>query len=164
MNIMELGAIGELVGGVAVIGTLGYLAIQVRQSTKAARSTSYQAAVASVSEWTRCLGSGAALELLFHGASEDPASQTEGQLVQYRYLLLSIVRNYENIHYQYQNGSLDKATWLPWATRIRRASSTPGFREWWPTQRTVFNAAFRELIDSAQPTASTATSWSDAEA
>ena len=30
MDIMELGAIGELVGGVAVIGTLGDLAAQVR--------------------------------------------------------------------------------------------------------------------------------------
>ena len=33
MNIMELGAIGELVGGVAVVGSLIYLALQVRQST-----------------------------------------------------------------------------------------------------------------------------------
>ena len=32
MNIMELGAIGELVGGVAVIGSLIYVGLQVRQS------------------------------------------------------------------------------------------------------------------------------------
>ena len=37
MDIMELGAIGELVGGVAVIATLIYLAIQVRQSNNLAR-------------------------------------------------------------------------------------------------------------------------------
>ncbi len=42
MNIMELGAIGELVGGVAVIATLGYLAAQVRHSARASRSASYQ--------------------------------------------------------------------------------------------------------------------------
>ena len=34
MNWTALGAIGELVGGVAVIGTLIYLATQVRQNTK----------------------------------------------------------------------------------------------------------------------------------
>ena len=34
MDIMELGAIGELVGGVAVIATLVYLAMQVRQSNR----------------------------------------------------------------------------------------------------------------------------------
>ena len=37
MDIMELGAIGELVGGVAVIATLIYLAVQVRQNTDLAQ-------------------------------------------------------------------------------------------------------------------------------
>ena len=35
MNIMELGALGEFVGAVAVVVTLGYLALQVRQSKSA---------------------------------------------------------------------------------------------------------------------------------
>ncbi len=34
MNWTAIGAIGELVGGVAVIGTLVYLAMQIRQNTK----------------------------------------------------------------------------------------------------------------------------------
>ena len=37
MDIMELGAIGELVGGVAVLATLVYLAIQIRQNTASNR-------------------------------------------------------------------------------------------------------------------------------
>ena len=45
MDIVELGAIGELVGGVAVVATLVYLAMQVRQTremmrVESARSTS----------------------------------------------------------------------------------------------------------------------------
>ena len=34
MDIMELGAIGELVGGVAVLATLVYLAVQVREGRR----------------------------------------------------------------------------------------------------------------------------------
>jgi hypothetical protein len=37
MNIMELGAIGELVGGVAVIASLIYVAIQIRQNSEQTR-------------------------------------------------------------------------------------------------------------------------------
>ena len=33
MDIMELGAVGELVGGVAVSGALIYLAVEVRENT-----------------------------------------------------------------------------------------------------------------------------------
>ena len=38
MDIMKLGAIGELVGGVAVIATLIYLAVQIRQSASVSRA------------------------------------------------------------------------------------------------------------------------------
>ncbi len=39
MDIMELGAIGELVGGVAAVATLLYLAMQIRQTNKRARAS-----------------------------------------------------------------------------------------------------------------------------
>ena len=39
MDLMELGALGELVGGVAVVATLLYLAAQVRQGTKQAAAS-----------------------------------------------------------------------------------------------------------------------------
>ena len=35
MTLMELGALGEFVGAIAVVVTLGYLAIQIRQNTRA---------------------------------------------------------------------------------------------------------------------------------
>ncbi len=38
MDIMELGAIGELVGGVAVIASLVYVGLQVRQNTRQLQS------------------------------------------------------------------------------------------------------------------------------
>ncbi len=42
MNIMELGAIGELVGGVAVIGSLLYVGLQVSQSNRLAQLNAVQ--------------------------------------------------------------------------------------------------------------------------
>ncbi|MCZ6501930.1 MAG: hypothetical protein O6945_05370, partial [Gammaproteobacteria bacterium] len=38
MTIFELGALGEFVGAIAVVGTFIYLAIQIRQNTKAMRA------------------------------------------------------------------------------------------------------------------------------
>jgi hypothetical protein len=40
MNWEALGAIGEIVGAVAVVLTLGYLAVQIRQNTTSVRATS----------------------------------------------------------------------------------------------------------------------------
>lgn len=44
IDIMELGAIGELVGGLAVVGSLIYLAAQVRQSNRLEKAESSRAA------------------------------------------------------------------------------------------------------------------------
>ena len=46
MDIVQLGAIGELIGGVAVIGSLIYVALQVRQGNEAARGETVRAFVA----------------------------------------------------------------------------------------------------------------------
>ena len=42
MNWEALGAIGEIVGAVAVIATLGYLAVQIRQNTRALKASTHQ--------------------------------------------------------------------------------------------------------------------------
>ena len=41
MDIIELGAIGELVGGVAVIGTLLFVGFQVRQNTRSIKAARF---------------------------------------------------------------------------------------------------------------------------
>ncbi len=51
MDIMELGAIGELVGGVAVVVTLIYLAVQVRVNTATNRSAALQMISSQNAEW-----------------------------------------------------------------------------------------------------------------
>ena len=51
MNWDAIGAVGELVGAVAVVVTLVYLASQLRQNTKALRSSTYQAFNDSSFSW-----------------------------------------------------------------------------------------------------------------
>ncbi len=149
MDIMELGAIGELVGGVAVIATLVYLAIQVRHGTRAARSAAYQAAVTSVAEFTRLVGSDPATAALFHNGLQDPSRLADDQRIQWAFLFTSAVRNFENLHYQHEIGSLDEAIWGPWAARIRGIFRTPGARAWWTEQRPAYSSAFQAFVEDS---------------
>ena len=57
MNWDALGAIGEIVGAVAVIATLLYLAIQIREARLLTKSTSLQNAVSSFNELNVVMGS-----------------------------------------------------------------------------------------------------------
>ena len=42
VTIQDVGSIGEMIAAIATIGTLAYLAIQVRQNTRALRSSTFQ--------------------------------------------------------------------------------------------------------------------------
>ena len=48
MNIMELGALGELIGSVGVVVTLFYLAIQIRQNTEQQKRVEMESRVSAV--------------------------------------------------------------------------------------------------------------------
>jgi hypothetical protein len=41
MSIAELGALGEFVGAIGVIGTLAYLAVQIRQNTRSVQASAF---------------------------------------------------------------------------------------------------------------------------
>ena len=67
MTIMELGAIGELVGGVAVIASLIFVGLQVRQNTHAISSGRHQEMLHSSGRRTICF-------------QDDPSAASAGPL------------------------------------------------------------------------------------
>ena len=87
MDIMELGAIGELVGGIAVIATLVYLALQVRQGTQVARAQVQQESSRMSTELF--LSADREILDLFTQAAKDPKGLSESDLGFLRAQLLS---------------------------------------------------------------------------
>ena len=81
VNWAAIGAIGELIGGAAVIATLIYLAIQLRQNTKGIRAQSYYNVVSGKNALYREMASDKELfNILAQGLAADPplASVTDG--------------------------------------------------------------------------------------
>ena len=148
MDIMELGAIGDFVGGVAVLVTLFYLAIQVRQSTASARTSSYQGIVSSVSEWSRSVGLSADAARILQAGRDGRQGLSAEDRARFDSLYISLTRNLENIHYQYLEGVISDSTWEGWDSRIHGVFAQPGARGWWAEQSGAYSPAFRELIES----------------
>ena len=47
MTIQDIGSIGELIAAIATVGTLIYLAVQIRQNTKSIRASTHHRSTAS---------------------------------------------------------------------------------------------------------------------
>ena len=65
MTLSDLGDLGDFLGGIGVIATLVYLAIQIRRNTMAVRSTSLDSAYAAHMEFQRTVWSDSELNKLW---------------------------------------------------------------------------------------------------
>ncbi len=112
MNIMELGALGELVGAVAVVVTLGYLALQVRQSKSALDINSQETRAATMQATIES-------EMFFQSQILKPAGTWEkvvvgepladGEEARMGIILYSmLLTQHENRYHQYKSGYLDR--------------------------------------------------------
>ena len=81
MDITELGAIGELVGGFAVIASLVYVGLQVRQSAIATRVGHQRSSSNAWTTVTAPLHSDAGLSSLFARALDDSESLSRDERI-----------------------------------------------------------------------------------
>jgi hypothetical protein len=111
MTIQDLGAIGDLVGGVAVVVTLLYLAIQIKQSTKInaslIRQNFYDATQQQILHAVESPGFN---ELINRGWTTDE-SLTGTERTQIWRHMQGVLIGYQGAFEQYKSGALPKEDW-----------------------------------------------------
>ncbi len=111
MTIQDWGAIGDLVGGVAVLVTLIYLAIQIRQSTKVNASLIRQNFYdATQQQILHAVESTEFNDLIYRGWSTD-ASLTKGEQTQIWRHMQGVLIGYQGAFEQYKSGALLEEDW-----------------------------------------------------
>ena len=71
MTLDQLAGIGEIIGGIAVVISLVYLAIQIRRNTEAERTSTYQSIVSDFGALNNTMASTPELSHLFVQAMEN---------------------------------------------------------------------------------------------
>ena len=148
MNWDAIGALGEWVGGLATIGTLFYLAYQIRQNTRSARSSAYQAASASISAWSNQVADDSRLMRNLSIGLTDPDSLDDDLRAQIAMQLNALFRNYENIFYQWRAGAIGDDVWEGWSNQIRAVYWMPGVQLWWPNWCNFCHKDFRAFVEA----------------
>ena len=154
MNWQAITSVAEILGATGVIASLIYLAVQIRQSTKVARSTARQ----SISESTQA----SAMDVV---AGDDLAKilykNLDGQELEPHEMLRLQSRCYrdmriwENVYYQFTQGMLTTEEWSGFRANLRFMMSIDLYRHYWSVQSEFYSQSFRiemesVLADSAQ--------------
>ena len=144
--LQQLANLGSFLGGIGVLLTVVYLAVQLRVVIKTTRGATYQAVVGAISDWTRDIGIDSnATRILFAGL-HNPTMHSVEETFQFNLMLTSVVRNFENIHYQYLTGGIAKETWTGWCSRIQSIMQMPGVSAWWGSNKQFYSPQFGEFV------------------
>jgi hypothetical protein len=140
-----LGNLGEFFGAIAVFATLSYLAVQIRQNTKAQRSADYDSSIRNFTEVRQALFESSELSAIYVNGSNDPESLNEADLVRYRLLMNNILISFWHIHNK--PADLPEDLWATQLPAVLRVLSCPGGRWFWENYRTEFVPSFRNEIE-----------------
>ena len=106
MTLFEWGALGELVGGIAIIVSLIYVGLQIKQNTNALKLNTAHNTVEELADLFLIPAQHAELGDIFFRGLQDMDSLEGSERVRFYGYLHKYCRTYENVHYQYLRGAL----------------------------------------------------------
>lgn len=145
-----LGAVAETAGAVGVILTLGYLALQTRDSAKVTRAQAIWDAQLSFVQINELLGDGGVISEVVYRAIDDPDALTAYEKYLAQRFLRSYLQRVEAQFALYRSGVLDEEVWNLRCSYTRSVLNLPFFAEIWELEKrnSMFTKAFIMAVDS----------------
>ncbi len=147
MSIMELGAIGEFVGAIAVVVTLIYLAFQMRQNTNALKLNAAASVTEELQEMFSLLASNQELAEIVVTAARESTLQGD-QRVRFNTFMHNLVRLHENAFLQWRADVIEPAHWEGIVRMMIDVTSMAAFQTYWQERKHWVSDDFREYMES----------------
>jgi hypothetical protein len=147
MNWEAIGAVGELVGSLAVVLTLAYLAFQIKQSGKAAISVSTNQSRTAVTDIMGAITSSTDAVKTYTAGLHERESLELHERVRFDLIIFQQLRVLETIFLEYREGLVPKEVFDGQWRGEQSILRTKGGRESWMKQKTFVAREFMEWVD-----------------
>jgi hypothetical protein len=149
MNWDAIGAIAELLGALAVVATLAYLSVQLRQTTASVRATSAMAYTEAMRGVNIAVLEDPELVRLYHTGLANRAALSDDDQRRFDFLIGTLLSAIEQSWKFKQEGVLDAPTWAGQMVTISWLAHQPGFADFWRIWGTMQHPGFCEVIAQA---------------
>jgi hypothetical protein len=146
MTLSDLGNLGELISAVAVVISLVYLAIQVRQNTRMMRVSTHHGVNTAFNALHVAYASDPAVSNLLVRGGEDYAQLDRDDRLRYALLMRASFGLHNDMFLQFSEGLVTDEAWTAHRRAIAKALQPPGTREWWNRDAEIFPETFRREI------------------
>ena len=144
-----ISAVGQIVGALAVVISLIYLAREIRSNARSARIASLH----DVNRWLGELVEHPHLAELYYRGIRNFRSLKSADFVRFSALMEQMFYIFRELYYQQLDGHLDPRLWDGLDATMRDINAYPGVQAWWRSCSHRFNKEFVKHINQLQQTA-----------
>lgn len=146
VNWEAAGAIGEIVGALAVVVSLLYLSVQLRNQNRESRAAGMHEIWSGFRDSVSVLGESQAATIYTKALAQEEL--TDSEQMQLLVIIQNILRVFEEAHMQWKQGRLDDDVWESMLLQITLVLGSRPFRFVWELRKEVFGSSFQEFIEN----------------
>ena len=147
MNISELANYADVVGGIAVLISLIYVAIQIRQNTKMAQTSNYADLSFKVSEFNNLIASDSELADIYNRGIERFDNLSAVEKTRFNFAISRLMQAIQAMFHLRRRGYIDSELAQTNFDSIAVFLTAPGIEEWWSANRKWWECGFRDFMD-----------------
>ena len=146
MNWEAIGAVGEVLGAIGVIATLGYLAVQIRRNTTAMRAESRRSGTQASAAANIAIAQDGELARIFNQGLRDPSGLSPEEHTRFAFLLATIIGPMSTMYDEVRLGIMPEDS-LAERDTLRRFLHQPGGAHWWNQYQGGYSPPFRDYVN-----------------
>ena len=147
MNLNDLANLGQIIGALAVVISLFYVASQIRQNTNAVRSATAQTVHEHFANWYHLVAADDELSQIIPKGLRDYASLSEKERVRLVAAFMAFLSYSQNAFLKWREGLLAQPLWRGWELVIMNLVCAPGGKAFWKERSYLFGDEFRRYIE-----------------
>lgn len=148
MSLEQASFIAQIISAVAIIASLIFVGVQLKQATRSMRNSSSQAHSAIYTGVIATIIDNGEFASIWRRGLGDPASLDEDEWVRFIACASAQFRFFESSRVQWLNGQLDGEHWQNIEAQVNSFASQPGIRAWWEIRRDWHSAAFQRWFEA----------------
>ena len=151
MTLEDIGNVGELVGSLAIVISLLYVAIEVRRNSRLTRLSSSQSHTANTVQMLSAIAHSEQSARTLRLGRKDPALLNPDEMVQFSLYMAGTVFAIQNAYVHHLENASSDESWAGWLGVATLFIDTPGGRAWWSGGRSTLDRRFVSFAEENWP-------------
>ena len=151
MELADYANLAEIIGTAAIVISLIYVAIQIRQNTRATRLSTAQNISHEVREVTGLMASDMQMAEVHLKGITEIGLLSPPEKHRFYLFLSALYRVYENAYYQNQEGALDPHVWQSVVRQLLITRQSSGYQAYWIDRKDLFSEPFQNFVENELP-------------